>query len=90
LAALAAICCQFRIGIHFDFSDRTATGLLSRAQSPTELAMGQHSLALTGRGNVLQRTFTPCSQTGEPTVEAIFTSCVLGEREPSVGHFDEK
>ena len=24
------------------------------------------------------------------TVEAIFTSCVLGEREPSVGHFDEK
>jgi hypothetical protein len=25
-----------------------------------------------------------------PTVEAIFTSCVLGKREPSVGHFDEK
>ena len=25
-----------------------------------------------------------------PTVEAIVASYVLGEREPSVGHFDEK
>jgi hypothetical protein len=25
-----------------------------------------------------------------PTVEATFTSCVLGKRKPSFGHFDEK
>ena len=38
---------------------------------------------------VLFATYSSFSEQG-PTVEAIFTSCVLGEREPSVGHFDEK